>query len=89
MTKIAHDEALSHVKSLHDLTRLVQRASGFPEILAALKNGHSETLDGVGFGGAARRRRVGVARALDVARRACARRRRRRFPRRSRHVFGP
>jgi len=33
-------------RELKDLTRLVQRASGFPEILAALKNGHSATVDG-------------------------------------------
>src|SRR4051794_14270156 len=34
------------VRELKDLTRLVQRASGFPELLAALKNGRSGTLDG-------------------------------------------
>ena len=34
------------VRELKDLTRLVQRAPGFPEMLAALKNGHSATLDG-------------------------------------------
>src|SRR5947209_10050662 len=34
------------VRELKDLTRLVQRARGFPEILAALKNGHSATIDG-------------------------------------------
>src|SRR4051794_19886903 len=31
---------------LKDLTRQVQRAPGFPEVLAALKNGHSATIDG-------------------------------------------
>ena len=31
---------------LKELTRLVQRAEGFPEILAALKNRHSATVDG-------------------------------------------
>src|SRR5436309_12433466 len=31
---------------LRDLTRLIQRAPGFPELLAALKNGHSATIDG-------------------------------------------
>ena len=34
------------VRSLKDLTRLVQHAPGFPELLAALKNGRSGTLDG-------------------------------------------
>ena len=34
------------VRDLRDLTRLVQRASGFPEVLAALKNGRSATIDG-------------------------------------------
>src|SRR5215210_2533997 len=34
------------VRELKDLTRLVQRASGFPEVLAALKNGRSATIDG-------------------------------------------
>ena len=33
-------------RELKDLTRLVQRAPGFAEVLAALKNGHSATLDG-------------------------------------------
>ena len=31
---------------LKDLTRLIQRASGFPESLAALKNGRAATIDG-------------------------------------------
>jgi transcription-repair coupling factor (superfamily II helicase) len=34
------------VRELKDLTRLVPRAPGFPEILAALKNGRGATLDG-------------------------------------------
>ena len=34
------------VRELKDLTRLIQRASGFPEVLAALKNGRSGTIDG-------------------------------------------
>src|SRR5947207_13834149 len=34
------------VLGLKDLTRRVQRAPGFPEVLAALKNGHSATIDG-------------------------------------------
>jgi transcription-repair coupling factor (superfamily II helicase) len=34
------------VRDLKDLTRLVQRAAGFPEMLAALQNGRSATLDG-------------------------------------------
>src|SRR6187551_1893683 len=33
-------------RELKDLTRLVQRAPGFPAVLAALKNGHSATIDG-------------------------------------------
>src|SRR5579875_725037 len=32
--------------SLKDLTRRIQRAPGFPEVLAALKNGRSATIDG-------------------------------------------
>ena len=31
---------------LKDLTRQIQRAPGFPEVLAALKNGRSATIDG-------------------------------------------
>ena len=34
------------ILQLKDLTRRVQRAPGFPELLAALKNGHSGTIDG-------------------------------------------
>src|SRR5947209_3296581 len=34
------------VRELKDLTRRVQRAPGFPEVLAALKNGRSATIDG-------------------------------------------
>src|SRR5690349_19176213 len=34
------------VPGLKDLTRLIQRAPGFPEVLAALKNGRSATIDG-------------------------------------------
>ena len=33
-------------RELKDLTRLIQRAPGFPEVLAALKNGRSATIDG-------------------------------------------
>ncbi len=36
----------SPVGGLKDLTRLIQRAPGFPEILAALKNGRSATVNG-------------------------------------------
>ena len=32
--------------ALRDLTRLIQRSSGLPEVLAALKNGRSGTIDG-------------------------------------------
>src|SRR5262249_16714805 len=32
--------------SLKDLTRQIQRAQGFPEVMAALKNGRSATIDG-------------------------------------------
>ena len=38
--------AVTPVRELKDLTRLIQRAPGFPESLAALKNGHSATIDG-------------------------------------------
>src|SRR3954471_17014349 len=34
------------IRELKDLTRLIQRAPGFPELLAALKNGHAATIDG-------------------------------------------
>ncbi len=34
------------VADLKDLTRLIQRAPGFPEIIAALRNGKSATVDG-------------------------------------------
>jgi transcription-repair coupling factor (superfamily II helicase) len=34
------------IRELKDLTRVVQRAPGFPEVLAALKNGRSATVDG-------------------------------------------
>jgi transcription-repair coupling factor (superfamily II helicase) len=36
----------SQVRDLKDLTRSIQRAPGFPEILAALKNRRSVTIDG-------------------------------------------
>jgi transcription-repair coupling factor (superfamily II helicase) len=36
----------SSVGGLKDLTRLIQRATGLPEVLAALKNGRSATVDG-------------------------------------------
>ncbi len=39
------------LRELKDLTRAIQRADGFPEILAALKNGKSATVDG-GWGSA-------------------------------------
>jgi transcription-repair coupling factor (superfamily II helicase) len=34
------------IRELKELTRLVQRSAGFPEVLAALKNGRSGTIDG-------------------------------------------
>jgi transcription-repair coupling factor (superfamily II helicase) len=34
------------IRELKDLTRLIQRAPSFPDVLAALKNGHSATVDG-------------------------------------------
>ncbi len=37
---------MAPVQGLKDLTRLVQGAPGFPEVLAALKNGRSATIDG-------------------------------------------
>src|SRR4051812_7615949 len=33
-------------RDLKDLTRRVQRSDGFPQVLAALKNGRSATIDG-------------------------------------------
>jgi transcription-repair coupling factor (superfamily II helicase) len=50
----SHDDAMPKfpsaparpVGALKDLTRWIQRAEGFPELLAALKNGYSATLDG-------------------------------------------
>ncbi len=45
MSKTATRKA-APVRELKDLTRAVQRAPGFPEVLAALKNGHSATIDG-------------------------------------------
>src|SRR5580658_5068730 len=36
----------SKILGLKDLTREIQRAPGFGEVLAALKNGHSATVDG-------------------------------------------
>src|SRR4051794_39897881 len=33
-------------RELKELTRLIQKASGFPEVLASLKNGRSATIDG-------------------------------------------
>ena len=39
-------------RTLHDLTRIIQRAPGFGEVVAALKNGRSATIDG-GWGSAA------------------------------------
>jgi len=40
------------LRGLKDLTREIQRAPGFPEVVAALKNGKSATVDG-GWGSAA------------------------------------
>jgi len=34
------------IRALKDLTRVVQRATGFPELVAALRNGRSGTVDG-------------------------------------------
>ncbi len=42
----ASTESPSQVRELRDLTRLIQRSTGFPELLAALKNGRSGTIDG-------------------------------------------
>src|SRR5579883_1945722 len=36
----------THDVTLKDLTRQIQRAQGFPEVVAALKNGRSATIDG-------------------------------------------
>src|SRR3954467_4859391 len=45
MPKLSTPEAPA-VRELKDLTRLIQRSAGFPEVLAALKNGRSGTIDG-------------------------------------------
>ena len=42
----ARPVGITHSRELKELTRLVQRAPGFPEVLAALKNGRSATIDG-------------------------------------------
>ncbi len=43
----AHVEpAVAFELNFKDLTRQIQRAAGFPEALAALKNGHAATIDG-------------------------------------------
>ncbi len=44
------------IRELKDLTRVIQRASGFPEVLAALKNGRAATIDGAWGSAAAARR---------------------------------
>src|SRR5947208_3570571 len=49
MSKLSTTPELSTAspsRELKDLTRLIQRAPGFPEVLAALKNGRSATIDG-------------------------------------------
>src|SRR3954471_431138 len=46
MAKPATSVADAAALSLKDLTRLVQRSDGFAEVLAALKNGRSGTIDG-------------------------------------------
>src|SRR4051794_18330900 len=38
--------AVAAIRELKDLTRLIQVAPGFPEVLAALKNNHAATIDG-------------------------------------------
>ena len=45
-TSTSTSTAAAAVRELKDLTRVVQRAPGFPEVLAALKNGRSGTIDG-------------------------------------------
>ncbi|WP_422931093.1 transcription-repair coupling factor [Singulisphaera sp. PoT] len=45
MSKVS-SKAPGTVRELKDLTRQIQRTSGFPELLAALKNGQSGTIDG-------------------------------------------
>src|SRR5271163_1177181 len=39
-------KSVTALRELKDLTREIQRAPGFPEVLAALKNGRSATVDG-------------------------------------------
>ena len=47
------------LRDLADLTRVVQRSEGFPEVLAALKNGHAATVDGA-WGSAAPLAAIGL-----------------------------
>ena len=46
MPRSTSNAQTASARELKDLTRLVQRAPGFAEVLAALKNGHSATIDG-------------------------------------------
>ncbi len=46
MSSLEAHAATAPARGLKDLTRQVQRAEGFPEVLAALKNGRSATIDG-------------------------------------------
>ena len=69
--------------TLKDLTRQIQRAPGFPEVLAALKNGRSATIDGAwGSASALTAAALGLHAPDDPGDRARPRRRRRRLPRR-------
>jgi transcription-repair coupling factor (superfamily II helicase) len=45
-TESSRAGARSTVGTLKDLTRVIQRALGFPEMIAALRNGRSATVDG-------------------------------------------
>ena len=70
------------VRELRDLTRLVQRAPGFPEVLAALKNGRSARSTAPGARPARSPRPRSGCTPRPAGGRAGPRRRRRRLPRR-------
>ena len=70
--------SLTPIRELKDLTREVQHAAGFPEVLAALKNGHGATIDGAwGSAGPLAAAALGLHAPRTLADRAGARRRRR------------
>ena len=77
------------IRELKDLTREIQRAPGFPEVVAALKNGRSATIDGAwGSASALVSAALGLHAPTYHGDSAGPRGRRRRLPRRRGHVRG-